>query len=125
MGMFDPPQDVGPLSQLLGMALSPQEQNLYWHHLMNLYGPGKVEQPNGDVSTVSQAVVGGPGGQFYSIPTVWGGQTLTIPESMARAAGMGWGSWPAYPDPVSADLRYEDIHRLMDADMARFLGNRR
>lgn len=116
--------DSGPLSQLLGMALSPQEQNLYWHHLSNLYG-GRVEQPNGDISTVLQAVVGGPGGQYYNIPTVWGGQVLTVPEATQMAAATGWSTWPSYSDPTTADLRYEDMHRLMDRDMARFLGNRR
>lgn len=132
MGMFDTPPSAfaptrsdSPLSQLLGMMLSPQEQNLYWHHLTNLYGPGKVEQPNGDISTLLQAVVGGPGGQFYSIPTVWDGQVLTIPEAKTNAASAGWENWPAYRDPMAADLRYEDIHRLMDRDMARFLSNRR
>jgi hypothetical protein len=122
--MFGSGNDMGPLSQMLGMALSPQEQNLYWHHLTNLYG-GRAEQPNGDISTLLQAVVGGPGGQFYSIPTVWGGQALTVPEATQNAANAGWGNWPAYSDPTSADLRYESIHRLMDQDTARYLGNRR
>ncbi len=115
----------GPLSQLLGMGLSPQEQNLYWHHLNNLYGPGKVEQPNGDISTVLQAVVGGPGGQFYNIPTVWNGQQLTVPEATARAVDVGWRNWPSYASPELADLRYETMHGMMGRDVGQYLGNRR
>ena len=33
------------------MNLTPQEQNLYQHHLSNLLGPGKVNNPDGSTST--------------------------------------------------------------------------
>src|SRR6516225_9226398 len=55
------------------LDLTPQEQNLYKYHLTNLAGSGKIIRPSGQISTVEQAVVEGPGGKFYSIPTVWDG----------------------------------------------------
>jgi len=76
--------DASPLSQAIGtLSLSPQEQNLYLHHLNNLHGDGKVVQKNGDISTLLQAVVSGPGG-YYNIPTVWEGKELSVPEKKAE-----------------------------------------
>jgi hypothetical protein len=67
--------------QMLGGGFSPQEQNLFWHHYGNMHGGGRAVSPGGDISSVLQAVVGGPGGKYYSIPTVWDGQALTTDES--------------------------------------------
>ena len=104
-------------------ALSPPEANLYWHHLGNLYGPGKVVSPGGDISTLYQAPVEGPGGRYYNIPTVWGGQILTLPEARQRAAAMGWQNWPSYPTPEAADLAYEArVHPLATRDVSQWNG---
>ena len=98
------------------LGLSPQEQNLYWHHLGNLHGEGKVVQPNGDISTVLQAVTSGPGGLYYSIPTVWDGKALDIEAARQRAAQQGWSNFPAYSTSEQADLRYDQMHQFMDHD---------
>lgn len=102
------------------MNLTPQEQNLYQHHLGNLYGPGKVKNPSGSISTMLQAVVPGPGGRFYNIPTVWGGQALDVHTARQLAAQQGWNNWPSYPTPEAADLRYETMHDFVERDTERY-----
>jgi hypothetical protein len=107
------------------MSMSPQEQNLYMHHLNNLYGPGKVVHANGDVSTLYQAVVPGPGGLYYNIPTVWDGQILDRYSAQQRAAQAGWANWPGYATPQQADMRYEQMHMFIDRDTEQWLGSQR
>lgn len=102
------------------LALSPQEQYLYFHHLNNLYGPGKVVQPTGDVSTVLQAVTSGPGGLYYSIPTVWDGKALDIDSARQKAQQVGWSNFPAYATPEQADDRYALMHQFIDQDTAQW-----
>jgi hypothetical protein len=108
----------GVPSSVTTPALTPQEQNLVEHHLNNLYGPGKVISPTGDVSTVLQAVTTRrpDGSRYYNIPTVWDGKALTIDEASERAAKVGWDKWPSYATPEQADLRYEWMHGLMEKD---------
>jgi hypothetical protein len=113
-----------PFGQAMqSMQLTPQEQYLYWHHLNNLYGPGKYIQPDGRVSTLMQAVVGGPGGMFYNIPTIWGGQQLSPEEATMRAGQVGWNQWPSYATPEMADARYEALHRFLEQDTEAYLGS--
>ena len=50
------------------LQLTPQERGLYERHLANLNGPGKVEHPDGSISTLYQMSVTGPGNQIYNIP---------------------------------------------------------
>jgi hypothetical protein len=107
------------------MGLSPQEQYLYTHHLNNLYGPGKVEHPDGGVSTVSQAVVSGPGSLYYNIPTVWDGKQLPIDEARQKASQVGWDKFPAYATPEQADLRYEAMHDFINQDTEAWMATHR
>ncbi|PWT78348.1 MAG: hypothetical protein C5B60_01285, partial [Chloroflexi bacterium] len=100
------------------LSLTPQEQYLYQHHLQNLYGPGKVIQPDGSVSTMLQANVAGPDGRSYNIPTVWYGRELPVPMARALAARAGWNNWPSYPDAGEAERRYADMHEFMEGDTA-------
>ena len=93
---------------------SPQELNLWWHHLGNLRRPDSYVSPAGDVSTMLQAVVPGPGGRQYSIPTVWDAKPLTVDEAIARAAQQGWQHWPSYGNAETADYRYGLLHQFMD-----------
>lgn len=106
------------------LGLTYQEQNLYQHHLNNLNGAGKFAQPDGAISTVLQAVVSPDNKNFYNIPTVWDGKQLSIPEATQRAAAIGWSNWPSYGSPDEADARYESMHRYMDNDVERYLGNK-
>ncbi len=108
--------------EMLGGGFSPQEQNLFWHGYGGMHGGGRAVSPRGDISTVLQAVVSGPGSRYYSIPTVWDGQALTIDEARDRAAKApgGWGYWPSYATPEAADLAYDRMHQYMDRDTALY-----
>jgi hypothetical protein len=111
----------GVPSSVTTPELTPQEKNLVQHHLNNLYGPGKVISPEGNVSSVLQAVVDGPGGRYYNIPTVWDGKALTVDEASERAAKVGWDKWPSYATPEQADLRYEWMHESLAKDTERYV----
>ena len=117
--------DAPFIKALVDLQLSPQEQDLYWHHLGNLYGDGKVMQPNGDISTVLQAVVGGPDGRYYNIPTVWEGKVLSPEEAKQKAIQTGLQRFPAYDSPEQADARYSDMHKYMEQDTTRYDYTRR
>ena len=118
IGSFRATETPYGLSQAMtDLKLTPQEQFLYQHHLDNLSGEGKVVQPNGDISTLLQAVVTGPDGRFYNIPTVWEGKALPPNEAAQRAASIGWDKWPSYIAPTLADERYMRMHQYMDHDV--------
>lgn len=102
-------------SATAGMNLTPQEQALYAYHLRNLYGQGKVENPNGSISTIYQAVVP-HAGRYFNIPTVWDGKITDVPEAIKRASAEGWQNWPSYPSPQVADSRYSRMHEYMGED---------
>lgn len=111
---------ASPLDDINKLNLTPQEQNLYQHHLDNLHGTGKVRNPDGTISTMLQAVVPGPGGRYYNIPTVWGGQELDVHSARQLAAQQGWNKWPSYATPETADLRYETMHDFLERDTERY-----
>lgn len=121
------------------MNLTPQEQDFYARHLSNLYGPGGVDNPDGSRSSLYQAVQEHDG-NFYNIPTVWGGKILTekwaqpgtgkiwdVPsqEALQNVENAGWNSFPSYPTPEEADTRYERMHGFLERDTADFLRRRR
>ena len=112
------------------MDLTPQEQNLYKMHLFNLWGSGGVDNPNGSRSSLFQAVQE-KDGQFYNIPTVWGGKIETedwtrpsdgkvfqIPNQTAldNVDKAGWDNFPSYATPDAADARYDVMHHYMEKD---------
>ena len=88
-----------------------QAQSLVAHNLANVSTTGF----RGDLARFQAAPVEGPGGRYYNIPTVWGGQILTLPEATQRAAQAGWQHWPSYPTPDAADLAYErGVHSVIN-----------
>ena len=115
------------------LKLNPQEKVLYERHLTNLNGPGGVDHPNGDRSTLYQAVQEHDG-KFYNIPTVWNGKIETekyttpsgkemdVPNktALANVAKEGWDKFPAYASPDEADARYEEMHKFIDKDTAAY-----
>jgi hypothetical protein len=101
------------------LNLTPQEINLYQHHLTNLSGNGKVIQPNGDISTVLQETVEHDG-KTYNIPTVWDGKILPPDQAEARAAAAGWDKWPSYANEQDAEARYNQMHAYMNKDVGNF-----
>lgn len=102
------------------LSLTDQEANLYQHHLRNLYGPGKVFNENGSISTVYQMSVE-IGGKTYNIPTVWNGRILPADEALKQAKQVGLDVWPSYPSTAAAESRYQDMHKFMDLDQQQFI----
>ncbi len=123
--MSDEAPAATPFDQAIkDMKLSPQEQYLYNYHLGNLYSEGKVVHPSGDISTLMQAVVSGPGG-YYNVPTVKDGQMLTMREAQIYASQIGWGNFPKYATPEEADARYKEMHKYIDQDTAQYMRQNR
>lgn len=113
-----------PSAKLIaGMNLTPEEMNLYQHHIGNLQSGLAVRNPTSDpnaermTSTVLQRVVE-HNGRFYNIPSVWDGRILQGEmEARKRAAQLGWGYWPSYATPEEADARYQVMHDAMAKDI--------
>ena len=101
------------------MGLTEQERRLVAHHAQNVrnIGSGGVRNPDGSISTVRQAVVTGPIGRFYSIPTVWNGKILDEREAVKMATRFGWDKWPSYATPEEADQRYFLMHNFLADDV--------
>lgn len=116
------------------LKLTPQERNLYEHHLSNLWGDGGVDNPDGSRSTVYQGVQEHDG-KFYNVPTVWDGkkevepftrpdgQTFDVPNATAlqNVENKGWDTYPSYATPDEADQRYDAMHAYMDQDMSTYM----
>jgi len=97
------------------LFLSPEETNLYRHHLQNLWGPSGVDNADGSRSTVYSVSGEGPDGRTYNAPTVYDGKILPPDEALRRAFG-GPVQFPAYPTPEAADARYGQMHDQMERD---------
>jgi hypothetical protein len=124
-------QNRDDAARMIGMT--PQERAFYDRHLMNLWGNGGVNNPDGSRSSLLQLNVEGPGGRAYNIPSVWNGQELNYDDPRGRAqieanvrgAG-GMKAFPSYATPEQADLRYlEQMHPTMDKDTGAYLDIRR
>lgn len=118
------------------LNLTPQEQQLYRHHLDNLWGSGGVNNDDGSRSTV-YSTVEQHGDLFYNVPTVWNGQIET--EKWTRADGqvfdvpnktalaninqVGWENYQGYPTPKEAEDRYDAMHQYMERDTDEYFTN--
>jgi hypothetical protein len=98
------------------LFLSPQEKNLYEHHLQNLWGPTGVDNANGSRSTLYQMSYEGPDGRTYNVPTVWNGQILQPDAAWAQAQSAGLQNFPSYNNADAAEQRYQQIHNHMEWD---------
>lgn len=107
------------------LKLTPQERALYERHLSNLYGAGRVEHPDGSISTLYQMSVTGPDKRAYNIPTVYDGRILHPDEAIQRAAQHGWQYFPSYASPQDAEQRYGQMHEFFDQDMRSFMTQRK
>lgn len=96
------------------MSLTPQEQNLYQHHLGNLDKGGVTN--NGKTST---ALVAGVevNGREYNIPTVWDNKIVGVDEAVKRAKAEGIDKFPSYTNPDEAYARYMKMHDFMERDL--------
>lgn len=116
------------------LNLTPQEQFLYQKHLDNLWGEGGQDNSDGSRSSLYQSVQEHDG-QFYNVPTIWNGnretekytndegQTFDVPNQTAlnNIAATGWDKFPSYPDPDTADARYDEMHQYMEQDTKAYL----
>ena len=103
------------------LQLTPQERGLYERHLANLNGPGKVEHPDGSISTLYQMSVTGPGNQIYNIPSVYNGKIVEPEKAMKYAEQQGWHTFPSYPDEKTAEARYQQMHQYFNQDVMNYL----
>lgn len=102
------------------MALTPEETNLYQHHLDNL--PRAVKNPDGSQSTA--LVVGvNIGGREYNIPTIWEGKKVSVDEAIDRATKAGLQKFPSYGTPEEANGRYGQMHGYIERDRAPSTGD--
>ena len=97
------------------LKLTPEEQNLYAHHLNMLATGNRVANADGSYSTVLSIGVG-RNGREYNIPTVWDGKILPPEEAKQRAAAKGWDHWPSYDTSDEATARYMQMHSFMEKD---------
>jgi hypothetical protein len=116
-------QDFGTLKQQskenVPSGLTPQEQNLYAHHLNNLTHGGFVMQ-GGDVSTVYNTTTE-QDGKTYLIPTVWNGQIVSPGNAIERAKHIGLDQFPSYGSEREASARYDQLHKRMEQDVQPLL----
>lgn len=97
------------------LKMTPQEENIYRHHLTNLNGTGKVENADGTISTVYQISFEADG-KTYNVPTVWNGKILSPDDSIKKAKAIGLDKFPAYKSEADAELRYQKMHDYMERD---------
>lgn len=109
------------LAAINKLKLTPEEMNLYRHHLMNMK-PGRwIKQPDGSTSTVIQRSedgqdFGGLAGQAYNFPSVWHGKELRGDPLWDAVQPMN--QWPHYDTYEEADQRYMgQMHPAMELDM--------
>lgn len=109
-----------PISNLAraktSLQLTPQEENLYYHHLGNLHGGGAVTNPDGTISTL-YSITENIGGREYTLPSVWDGKILDRDAAISRAQQSGLQNFPSYATPAEAMSRYEQMHKYFDQDL--------
>lgn len=95
------------------MKLTPQETNLYAHHLNELVRGGVLN--NGKISTVYQTQFG-VGDKEYNAPTVYDGKIINVDDAIKKAME-NLDQWPAYKTPKEAEDRYSQMHDYMEKDL--------
>lgn len=108
------------MTAMRGLDLTPQEMNLYRHHLEHL-APGErfqsrneLGQPEGTTSTVYQMTTE-QDGKVYNVPTIWHGKRLS-PRDARKYIGK-LSNWPSYSSEEEAQRRYDEMHGAMELDM--------
>lgn len=97
------------------LRMSPQEQELYKHHLMQL-GNGGFRQPDGGTSTVYMTQIGDEGQPTVNVPSVYDNKILSVPDTIQRAVTNGLEKYPSYPTADEAKGRYALMHQFMEQD---------
>jgi hypothetical protein len=103
------------------MGLSPEERSLYERHLMNLSGPGGVDNPDGSRSTIYNTTTERDG-RTYVIPTIYNGRAVHPDHAAELAEQQGLHNFPSYPSEREADDRYQRMHGYMERDTQDRMG---
>jgi hypothetical protein len=106
--------------------MTKEERFLYQHHLDNMNsknGGAPVFHKSGEVSTLLQIGVG-ISNKTYNLPTVYGGRILPTKEAVQKAKDIGIDKFPSYNSDKEAEDRYQQMHKIMDADIGNFLNGR-
>lgn len=98
------------------MQLTPQEEDLYMHHLHNLHGGKGYTHPDGSISTVF-AQQSEFDGKTYLLPKVHDGRVVDKQEAEDMARDRGLDRHPSYGSPQEAEDRYKLMHNFMDQDV--------
>jgi hypothetical protein len=115
------PVEPGPRANHMAEAdadlggLTPEEKFLYNMHLTNLHGRGRLEQPNGAISSLIQMSFDRDG-KTYNIPTLWGGKQLPPDDAIRAAEKVGLDKFPAYKSQDEAEARYQQLHDYLARD---------
>ncbi len=97
-------------------SMNPQEEFLYGLHKKNLASGGVPNQ--GKTSTLF-AGTHEIDGKHYMLPGVWDGKIINDPkEIVRRATEMGLDKFPAYGSETEAEARYQQMHDIMEQDVA-------
>jgi hypothetical protein len=97
------------------LHLTPEEKNLYQHHLGNL-AQGGVKRPDGKTSSLLAATIE-VDGKTYVIPTVWDNKIISPDAAAERARKEGMDKFPSYPDEATAEARYKLLHDFLEKDV--------
>ena len=98
--------------------LTPEEQEVLDYHRRNLQTGIYQKNADGSLTTFKGAVVGLPQGETL-IPTFWYGQERDVPTAVRFAMRSGI-KFPSYKTIDEALAREQEIHKLMDLDIAEF-----
>lgn len=101
------------------LQLTPQEMELYMHHLKNLWGGKGYTHQDGSVSTLFAQQSGFDENgkeRTYLLPRVHDGRIVDTSEAVDKAKEKGLDSHPSYDTPEQAQSRYTLMHNFMDHD---------
>lgn len=108
------------MTAMRGMDLTPQEMNLYRHHLEHL-PPGErfqernqLGQTEGTTSTIQQMTIERDG-RVYNVPTIWHGRKIRGEELGKYIQPLS--QWPSYDSEEEAERRYNEMHGGLEQDM--------
>ena len=115
-----------PVSPPVSGSMTPQEMALLEYHRNNLRNRTYIDDEQG-MTTVNITGVNGPDGNIYNVPGFADGKRLSEQEAAQRAASMGWGQFPAYPNNTSvprdqhpANVAARAMHEQIDRDASAF-----
>ena len=105
------------------LKLTPEEQEVLEYHRRNLATGIYKKNADGSITTFKDAIVGLPEGETL-IPTFWNGEERDVPTAVRLAIKSGI-KFPTYKTAEEAMVREQEIHRLMETDIAEYMRRRK